>query len=303
MMPEPGRPAVVGWSVLGGTAAVVLLVLWMMADHGASAEALTTSRKALKGLKGGEPIEARTAAEREAVAELRRTIDVLKKRTGFTVLPQFRAPADDQDEKLRQPGYFFKQRLVAVRDAVRRKSFNKSITFDESLGFDASDKVPLDSDAEFLLTMLQLTEKAANIVLDTPNPVTSFTFARISERNKPVETGPLSRPVLLREYPLELKVVGGLEDLLWILHRLSQVDGKVAGDYPLILQGLVIDSQNLTQRDEINQLTATFRIAGMQFLSDEERAKSAGLPPPSATDGAEPRERKPAPDDRFRPRA
>ncbi len=309
MIIEPGRAAVVGWATLGGTAALMALVLWQVADDGATAKALAESRKSLKQIQGSEPIEHRIAAEKDAVEELRRTIDVLKKRTGFTVLRQYRVPIDDQDEKLRQPGYFFKQRLVAVRDAVRRKAFNKSITFDEALGFDTSDKVPPDADAEYLLTMLQLTEKAAHIVLDTPNPVTSFAFTRQPEHRKAIETGPLSRPILVREYPMELKVVGGLEDILWILHRLSQVDSNRAGDYPLILQGLSIDSQNLTQRDEISQLTAVFRIAGMQFLSDEERAKSTGVAPPSPAGeppkrGASPhQDRRPADDDHFRPRA
>lgn len=302
MMVEPGRPAVVGWAVLGGTVAVVLLTLWLMADGGTATQALATSRNGLKKLRGGEPIEQRQAAERDAVAELRRTVDVLKKRTGFAVLKQYRVPVDDQDEKLRQPGYFFKQSLVAVRDRVRRKAFNKSITYDEGLGFDTSDKVPPDTDAEFLLTMLQLTEKAAHIVLDTPNPVTSFAFSRIPDK-KPIETGPVNRPVLVREYPMELKVVGGLEDLLWILHRLSQVDAAQAGDFPLILQSLTIDSQNLTSRDEISQLTATFKIAGMQFLSDEERARSAGAPVPGSG-GADPKEHgRPVADDPTKPRA
>lgn len=310
MMVEPGRPALVGWAALGGTVAVVLLALWVIADHGAAEQALATSRRNIKSERNGEPIEQRQAAERDAVSELHKTINELKARTGFTVLKQFQVPIDDQDEKLRQPGYFFKQRLVAVRDGVRRKAKLKSIEFDESLGFDTSDMVPPDADAAFLLTMLQLTDKAAHIVLDTPHPVSRFDFARLNNTNKAIETGPLDRPVLLREYPLELKVVGGLEDLLWILHRLSQVDPDQTGDYPLILQGLTIDSQNLTQRDEINQLTATFRIAGMQFLSDAERAKLSGTPLPtgagnsnSNSSGGDARPRPQTPSDPSRPRA
>ena len=52
MMLEPGRPARVGWTVLGGTVAVVALALWMLSDGGTGASALAKSRDQLRSLRG-----------------------------------------------------------------------------------------------------------------------------------------------------------------------------------------------------------------------------------------------------------
>jgi hypothetical protein len=131
------------------------------------------------------------------------------------------------------------------------------------------------------MTMLQLTEKAVGIVLAANEPPLE-SFAITHERA--VETGPAGRPVLLREYPLTLKVRGSLKDILWILHRLSQfeADGK---DYPLILRGLVIQSENAKPKDNIQHLDAVFQLAGMQFLTPEERARDPHLPGQRALPG------------------
>lgn len=284
MMPEPGRPATVGWLVLAGTTLVVLLGLWLLWDDQV-ANSLAKSRAEVAKLKGPESLDARLTLERDAVDELRRTIEVIKTRTGFTVTQGFQVPVNPTDEREKQPGFFFKQKLVSIRDNVRKAAKNLSIDHEPALGFSKDDKVPPDTEAQFLLTMLQLTEKTANIVLGShgERPPIIITRFEINHGDKAIETGPESRPVLLREFPLTLKVVGSLEDLLWILHRLSQVDATVPGDYPLILQGLTLDSEKPTKRDEISQITATFRIAGMQFLGEAERshdksAPASGLP-------------------------
>ena len=75
---------------------------------------------------------------------------------------------------------------------------------------------------------------------------------------------------------MKLNVRGSLKDILWILHRLSQVEAPAADgkrDYPVILRGLLIESENIKARDNVQQLTAEFELAGMRFLSEEERAR------------------------------
>lgn len=282
MMIEPGRPATIGWLTLGGSIVVTALLLYFLQVDEELANSLELKRQSINQKNGAQTVEARLKAEGVAVEELGKTIKELKDRMGFTVQKYYRVAPDEQDEKLRQPGYLFKQRLVEVRGSVRKIARNKSITFDDALGFDSGDVVPPDSDAPFLLTMLQLTNKAANIVLTTPSPVTHFSFKAIRVQ-KPIETGSANNTVLLREFPLQLTVEGGLEDILSILHRLSKIDEKDANDYPLVLQRFSIDSQNFSKRDDIVQLKAVFDIVGMQFLSPEERQRSSGANPSSGT--------------------
>jgi hypothetical protein len=97
----------------------------------------------------------------------------------------------------------------------------------------------------------------------------------------PVETGPVNRPPLLREYPLTLTLRGSLKTILTILHRLGQVDEN-GTDYPLILRGFSIRSDNTRARDEVQQLEAVIEIAGMQFVADAARgdatAPAGGTP-------------------------
>jgi hypothetical protein len=276
MTPDLSKPARTGWLVLAGTIVVAVLGLWLVSDDGTAGTNLAKRQIELKHNQKGESAEARLAAERAAVDELRHTINVLKLDAGFQLLPRFQVPTNPSEERLKQPGYFLKQRLLEVRGRVHDECFRKSITYDEALGFSTENKVAPDEEAPYQLAMLQLTERTVNLLLATPHPISSFAFTKIAP--KPVETGPANRPPLLREYILEVKVVGGLEDILWILHQLSQVDTKDPTDYPLVLQHLAIDSNNPTARDEITQLTAIMRVAGMQFLSDAERGAAGSEP-------------------------
>jgi hypothetical protein len=121
------------------------------------------------------------------------------------------------------------------------------------------------------MSMLQLTEKVVAIAFGTPTPLENLKVSHLDA----VNTGPESRPVLVREYPLKLEVRGGLKDILWVLHRISQVtptaDGKTK-DYPLILRGFSIKSDNAKAKDSVQQLDAVFDLAAMHFITEEERA-------------------------------
>jgi hypothetical protein len=299
MLPDLSIEQRNSWLVLGGAAVVVLGVLWYVWDGSAPlAEQVEQRRLDIVKSSGSAKQDMRQHVEqqRQANDELRRTIENLKGKSGFEVLERFTIPKSEP-----QPGYYFKRRFIEVRQALREKAKLRSITYDENIGFGSDDKVPDDAQAPYLMAMLQLTEKAITIAITTPGQLESMSIAH----GPAIETGPENRPVLLREYPLELKVHGTLKDILWILHRLSEVDGAgasadarpapalgagaagpaaapagkpappagagAAHDYPLILRGLTIQSENVKPTDSISQLDATFRIAGMQFLAPEER--------------------------------
>ncbi len=71
---------------------------------------------------------------------------------------------------------------------------------------------------------------------------------------------------------------GSLRDLMWIQHALSLSEENGAHTYPLILQSWEIVSENAKPKDHINQLDAVFRVAGMQFLTPEERSRDPHAP-------------------------
>jgi hypothetical protein len=278
MLPDVHRETMTGWAVLAGTVLVVGLTVWLLWDGGTSAEQVAQARAAGGEQNGKEEMRTRVERQREANQALRATIERLKKDCEFDIEERYRIPDSEK-----QPGYLFKKRFVEVRQALREKAEPKRIVYDENIGFGSDAQVPDDREAPYLMTMLQLTEKLVALAIAAPEPLESFTVSH----GPAVDTGPESRPVLLREYPLELKVRGTLKDILWILHRISQVDptgpdGRKR-DYPLILRGLSIQGDDLAHkdptgksgvrfRDDIAQHEAVFQLAGMQFVSEKERA-------------------------------
>jgi hypothetical protein len=250
----------------GGLAALVAALIaacclaWLSwSEQPEVAARLEAAQSAAKAIKGSEPLRERVERQRVANTDLRANLAELKKAAGFTVEPRFKIPPGENEW-----GKFFLNRFVEVRQNLRDKAQARRIDSDERLGFPPDDRVPPNGEAERLLEMLQLTEKALGIVLEAPDPVEWFDISH----GKPYETGPLNRPPLLREYPLTLKVRGSLKTVLWILHRYGQ---RRPDDYPLILRGLSITSDNAKVKDDVQQLNATFQLAGMQFVPDDKR--------------------------------
>jgi hypothetical protein len=263
MLPDLRREETTGWLTFSAVLLAMLITWWTLHDNGELAAQVDQARAAWQALTGAGDLKQLVDHQRQANQELRATIAERMQAFGFKLDPRFVIPANE-----RQPGYFFIQRFIAVRQALREKAQPYGVEYQENLGFGDAKDVPDDKDAPYLMTMLQLTEKAVGIALAANEPpLESFSITH----ERVVETGPAGRPVLLREYPLTLKVRGSLKDILWILHRLSQfeADGK---DYPLILRGLTIQSEeNAKPKDNIQPLDAVFQLAGMQFLTPEER--------------------------------
>lgn len=242
------------------------LVYWSWSDSPEVDARLETARTASGKIGGKEPLRARVERQRAANVELQANIARLKTEAGFHRDVRFTVP-DSENEK----GKFFLNRFVEVRQDLREQAVRRRIISDERLGFPPDDRVPPDGEAQQLLDMLQLTEKALRVVLQAPDPVEWFDVAH----GKPYETGPVARPALLAEYPLTLKVRGSLTTVLWILHQFGT---RAESDYPLILRGLTIRSDNTKAKDDVQQLEAVFELAGMSFLADAGRDAVAAPP-------------------------
>jgi hypothetical protein len=235
------------------------LAYWSWSDTPEVDARLEAARTAAGKISGKEPLRARVERQRAANAELKVNIAQLKSEAGFHRDERFTVPPGE-----REPGKFFLNRFVEVRQDLREKAVRRRIESDERLGFPPDDRVPPDSEAQQLLDMLQLTEKALGVVLLAQDPVEWFDISH----GRPYETGPVARPALLAEYPLTLKVRGSLTTVLWILHQFGT---RAERDYPLILRGLTIRSDNSKPKDDVQQLEATFELAGMAFLADAGR--------------------------------
>ena len=270
LRPDLRRPMQAAWGVFAGVLVLCLGLIWWLADEGDLPARLEAARAERAKLAGNVDLAKRITEQEAANLGLAQTIEKLKTDTGMVTVAPFLVPANHP-----QPGQYFNEQLAAVQDYCRPKAKDRSIAYQERLGFENTAKVPEDKDAPYLLTMLQLTRKAADIILSTPTPVVSFSIQQ--PLKQAVLTGPAGRPPLLREYPLRLVVRGSLTDLLWILHALAQRNGT--GDYPLIVRKWTIDSKNINPTDEIQQLDATFEVAAMQFLTPTERTEASKAGP------------------------
>jgi len=283
MRPDLSRDIWTGWGVCAAATVLTGIAIYFFSDDGGLESQLKTKHATYTSLGGQVPFADVIQQQKAANQLLRKTIDDRKRETGFTVARHFRVdPSDIPAGSGFTPGYIFQQRFAEVSQEIKDLAFERHVGFEPNLGFPSNGTVPSDKEVPYLLTMLQLTQKACRIALDKDvKPLTSFSITHGSAQL----TGPDGRPNLIQEYPLTLTVTGDLVDVLHILWQFSQVAPHLANDtepqdYPLVLQGLDITSNNAKPADQIQDVTAVFKIAGMRYLSDSERANgiSAGFP-------------------------
>ncbi len=287
MQPDVKQEVRAGWAVLAATLVIGGGILWWFtSDDGLEAQ-VENARVQHAKLVGREPLAARVEKQAQANQEMSATVEDLKKNTRFTVSRRFTILPEDTVRD--DPGGIFQHRFIEVRQEIMDLRNKRSVTQNEDidLGFPKGGKPPPDNQAQLMMTMLQLTRRATRIALETPTPIFRFkisngvTGSRTTSESS-LLTGPSNRPPLLREYPLTLDVTATLSDILWILHAFSQTpeeikDADDPGEYPLVLQGLTINS-SVTSEDQalkgdaIQLLHAVFHIAGMQFVPQDQRA-------------------------------
>ncbi len=217
MRPDLSKPVRAGWAALGGAALIGVIALALIGAGDGVDEQLRAARADHKKRHGGRDFVQLIDEQRRANGELSRTIDELKDQSGMSANPYFRVPPGDY-----QKGNLFKDRLFWVQDQLRPLAKARSVEFNEDLGFGQwAHDLPPEALTADLLSMLQVVYKTARIALSTTD--SNFVSIAIAPSLKPVLAGAKDRP-LLTEYPLTLKVVGSLKDILWVLHRFSQVE-------------------------------------------------------------------------------
>lgn len=278
------REAMHGWLALGGAAVVAAVLMWFAWDGGELANQVATEKGRLSTT--GTPITELVRRQQEANASLAQTVRQLKEQVGFTIEKGFTVEARDEELYRRQPGYYFVERRLAVFEALDIRAREKGIAdYDKYIGFGTAIKKPPsqtppnDVLAADLLKMLQLTEKVVRVCLETPTPLQRLIVLPRPATAKPDLVVPPGRPPLLREYNLTLDIRGSLKDILWILHRLSPGRDAAADDYSLVLKSLKLTSLNITPVQAIPQLDLVMTVAGMEFLTEEERERAAATVP------------------------
>lgn len=280
------RDALQGWATLGAAALLATVLMYIAWDGGELAQQVADEKVKLPTT--GTPLSDLVRRQSDANAKLAQTIQQLKDQVGFSIEKGFKVDERDEDTYRRQPGKYFADRRLAVLEALDIRAREKGIAdYDKYIGFGTGIKKPPPGDppdnayAADLLKMLQLTEKVVRVCLETPTPLQRLIVQPHPIMTKPDLLTPPGRPPLLREYSLKLDIRGSLKDVLWILHRLSPGRDAAADEYPLVLKSFKLTSLNSTPIQSISQLDLVLTVAGMEFLSSEERDKAG-----SATPGA-----------------
>ncbi len=277
MQLDLSRQQMQGWIVLSAAAVICAIGLFIVWDGGAAAEQVETGQQSLS--KGPHDLAEQVRLAQRANTELAVTIESLKKGVGFNTEEAFRIAADPEFK--RQPEYYFVTKRNAITRRLLERAREKSIgEYEEYGGFGVAqhrpppETLPPPEAALDLLRMLQLTEKAVSIALETPTPLQKL-LVKPHGDVRPVSIAAPGRPPVLQEYRMTLMVRGSLKDILWILHRLSPGRDAVEDDYPLVLKALKITSDNRRPVDGVQYIDCEMTVAGMHFLTDDERSALA----------------------------
>jgi len=277
MQLDLSRQQMQGWAVLGGIAVVCLIAFYVVWDGGALEEQVQAAKETV--VQGPQDLGEQVRRGQAANAELAKTIDALKSAVGFNTEKAFQVT--DAEEFKRQLGYFFVTKRDTITQRLRNRARDIGINeFEEYLGFGVSQHrppsktPPEDYLALDLLRMLQLTEKAVSICLETPSPMQKILVIPHGDV-RPISISAPGRPPVLQEYRLSLVIRGSLKDILWVIHRLSPGREATGDEYPLVLKALKITSDNRSPVDGIQFIDCELTVAGMHFLTDTERTELA----------------------------
>jgi len=296
MQPNVAKEQRNGWLALAGAALVSFACVgWYSMDSDLT-DRLAAAKDQYRKLHGPEPMVVHIERQKLANANLQDTIEDLKKATGFPDATYF--TITDADRATRDhAASIFLRKLNIVQDECEHQAQNFSLRHwsENSLGFPEVAKVPSDAEVPYLMTMLQLTRRAARICFSTPplsrntDPIKEIQFTHELKPEKP--TGPSGRPPLLTEYPLTIKFTASLTETMWILWRFSvgQVDDasqpadpadRIEDDidpnpYPFLLESFSVSSPAAEETDPVDLehsfITVTMRVAPVKFVTQQIR--------------------------------
>ena len=298
MKPNLSRERRTSWLLLMAAGLVGSIAVAIAYDWGEAAEQLERARVHHQQIAGPADLAdliAQQQAVNRAVAE---RIAQRQDEVGIHPLVPFVIPRAGIDA----PEYF-QILYYTIREDLKNLAMNRGAVkhFDERLGFAfAQGRPPINDPIEQWLTMLQLVSKASYLAGQSRwREIESVEIMPIRAADG-VERGAPGRPAMLVEFPFQMRIRGTLRDILWLLHELSadhsleptpaavalrdwrrNLIGKlrdragiaIADDDldqmigPIAVLGLSIEGGNLSPIDNLQQLEATFELAGMRFIA------------------------------------
>jgi hypothetical protein len=292
LRPDVDRPLTYAWGAFAGALLLAGLAWWWFRQDGGLGRQLAGARQAFEQREGDSPVRLQREVERQRQAnrELSETIERIKDQVGIAPIDPFVIPKRYENQRR----FYFNMIFEATRNTLYERAVQRAIrSYEPELGFGRGQIE--DGDVMQELIRLQLIAKAMVLALSTED-----SLAAISVEHGPIEqTGPKDRPPLLVEYGFSLRVRGRLKDILWLLHQLGVeepqaeivrglnglfttvqrlTEGQVRpldekDFFPLIVRGLEVRSGTLQARDDIAMLEVRIDLAGMEFLSAQERAQ------------------------------
>lgn len=308
MRPRLDNEVKLNWIILAAVVVIGAGALAWFADWGAGAEQVDEERRRYNNRVGDLLYSEQLNRMRARNDDLSNYLLELQQQVGIREVPPFLMPPDDVKPGLYFTVVYSQIWSVLQQRANRFSvaSYDYQIGFGHLGGRPPASR----EEVRYYLTMLQLITKAVYLGLSTPDKtVQHLAINGVDPANRRV-TGPAGRPPLLIEYPFELQVHASLKDILWLLHQLSddQLDPRrrssVQGAFskwlqqdiiaalaensdqqfslsgaegagnevcPLIVRGLSVTSGNLQAVDQLEQLEVTIQLAGMEFLTTNER--------------------------------
>ena len=322
MQPRMDQDVRISWIALAVTAVVVIGTLAWYYDWGEQADAVTTEARRYLNRTGELPYAQQLDRLRDRNADLANYLEELQAQVGIREVPPFLMPPPEQ----KPGEYFTVVYSQIWSELQQRASRFSIENYDYTIGFGHLEGRPpaTREEVRYYLTMLQLVTKAVYFSLSTPDKTVQTVAVRGVDPKTRLVTGPDGRPPLLLEYPFELEVRASLKDILWLLHQLSddQLDlsqrtdeqrdfgvwlqtvidkleesGGLQVSYdgaegagneicPLIVRGLTIVSGNLETADQVTQLDVVIQLAGMEFLTPNERQNGVADVRPERTQRA-----------------
>ena len=219
MTPNVAKEMQLSWMVFAIAAVICAIAVFIAYDGGAAADREAAAEAAYRSRTGDLELVTQINAQAVANAKLVDHVEALKQRVGMRSVLPFLAPASNAMD----PGEYFLATEYQIRSGLLKIANARStIGYPDSIGFAFMGGVrPPEEDVSHWLKMLQLVSKSVYLALSAKrNTVQDLTIS-FNPAVSVTEAGPEGRPVLLRQYPFELRLKAQLQDVLWLMHQLA----------------------------------------------------------------------------------
>lgn len=298
MKPELYDDTKISWYWFAGALVIALILVWIM-QPGAKQQRQLEQQRSTYARERGEPMRSQIERYRQNTIELAETIEQFKERFGMAQFPPFILPESEK----RDPWAYLDRVGASVVSRLGRIATVRGIELvDPDLGLINEYKNIGETPQESLYQVM-LTARTIYLAVQVPPSGQPLQSVNVTHAMSQLAGSP-ERPPLLQEFPLRLTITGGHEEVLWVLHQLSveepklmhgnvqngweefvqdvQMDTGQEGafdrigfreHFPMVLRNFELLSENYSENEAVQTVTAHFDIAAMRFLDAADRGE------------------------------